>query len=84
MCQCKKTQIYKDVIRERTTRIDYDYRVGDQVLVGIRSAHKYKTPFKGPYETAQTWTNRTVILRTGEVTTRINIRHINPYNNPNI
>ena len=48
--QCKQTQINKDAIREKTTRIDYDHKVGDQVIMDNKFAFKCKTPFKGPYE----------------------------------
>ena len=84
MRQRKQAQIEKYVIRENTTRIHYNYRVGDQSTTIKKSAYKYKTLFKGPYEKFQTLTNRTVTLRTGAVTTRINICRIKPYNNSNI
>ena len=42
-CQRKKTQINKDVDCENTTRIDYDYRVGDKITTKMRSAYKYET-----------------------------------------
>ena len=48
------------------------------------SAYKYKTPFKGPYEIVQKWTDTTVTFRMRTVTTRLNSRHIKPYNNQNI
>ena len=82
--QRKQVQIDKDVIRENTTRIDYDYRVRDQVMIRNKSAYKCEKMFKGPYENFQTWTNRTVTLQTGVVTTRLNIRQIKPYTNHNI
>ena len=34
------------------------------------------------YKFFQTWTDRTVTLRIGTLTTRINIRNIRPYNTP--
>ena len=57
--QRKQTQINKYLACENTTIIDHDYRVGDKVTKNIRSGYKYKTPFRGPYEVVQTWTNRT-------------------------
>ena len=74
-------QIEKDVMYENSTRIDYDYRVGDQAMIGNTSAYKDETPFKGLHEIIQTWTNRTATLRTGAVTTKSNICRIKPYNN---
>ena len=77
--QRKQAQIYKDVIRENTTRIDHHCGVRDRVMKKSKSACKYETPFKGPYGIFHTWTNGTVTLRTGAVTTIINIRNIKPY-----
>ena len=62
----------KDVARENTTRIDHNYRVGYKVMTKIRSAYKYETPFRGPYEKFWTWTNGKVTLRTRAVTKIIN------------
>ena len=47
--QRKKTQIEKDVIREESTRIDYNYIVGDQVTIRNKSAYKNETHFKRLY-----------------------------------
>ena len=81
--QLKQAQTEKYIIRENTTRIDYDYRVRDQVMTRTKLAYKYETPFKGPYEKFQTQTNRTVTLQMVAVKMRINIRNMRPYNNPN-
>ena len=81
MRQRKQVKIDKDVIREKTTRIDHNYRVGYKVMTKTKSVYKYETLFKVPHEIFHTWTNRTVTLRTVAVTKRINIRNIKPYNN---
>ena len=47
-----------------------------------KSSFKYETPYRGMYKIVQTWTNRTITLRIGTVTTRINIRNIRHYNTP--
>ena len=47
--QRKQTHINESASREITTIIDHDYRVGDKVMTNMRSAYKYKTPFRGPY-----------------------------------
>ena len=51
-------------------------------MTRTKSAYKYKTTFKGPYEIIHTWTNRTVNLRMGAVKTIINIHNIKPYTTP--
>ena len=65
----------KDVILKSSTRIKYYINNGDKVMVIRNQAYKYKTPFKGLYKLFQMWTNGTVTIRTGEVTSRINFRH---------
>ena len=70
----KQAQIEKYVIHENSTRIDYDYNIGDKVMVRRKQAYKYKTPFQGPYEIIQMCTNRAVTIQTGAVTARLNIR----------
>ena len=82
--QRKQTQINKYLDRENTTRIDYDYRAGDKVLTKMRSAYKYKTLFRGPYEIVWTWKNGTSNLLIGTVTHIINIRNIKPYNDADV
>ena len=82
--QHKQTQIYKYINRENTTIIDHDYRVGDEFMTKDRSAYKYETPFRGLYGIFQTWTNRTVTLRMGAVTHRINIINSKTYNDADV
>ena len=41
-----------------------------------KAAYKYEIPFKGPFESVQMCTNRIVTLLMGDLTTRMNIRHI--------
>ena len=73
-------QIDNGLIWENDNRIDHNYRVGDKVMTRTKSAFKYKTLYRGTYKIFQMWTNRTVTLRMGAVTKRINIRNIKPYN----
>ena len=78
--QRKQAQIDKAVVWGKTTRIDHGYIVGNKVMTRTKSSFKYETPYRVMYKIVQTWTNRTVTLRIGTVTTRINIRNIRPYN----
>ena len=80
----EKKQIEKYIISENSTIIDYDYNILNKVLVRRKQAYKYKTPFQGPYEIIQMWTNKTVTIHTDTVTARINILCIKPYNSPEI
>ena len=78
-CQWKQEQIEKDVIRKNLTRTDYNYNIGDNVMVIKNQAYKYEKPFQGPYEFVQTWTNRNVTTKMGAVTARLNLRSIKSY-----
>ena len=82
--QRKQAQIDKDVIREKSTRVDYDYRIRDWVMVREKIDVKYEIPFKVSYENFQTWTNRNVTIQMGAVTDRLNIRRVNPYKIPEV
>ena len=44
--QCKQAQIYKDVIRKNSTRIDHNYVIGDWFMVRENNYFN-ETPFKG-------------------------------------
>ena len=79
--QRKKTQINKEFICENTNRIDHNYRVGDQVMMEIKPAFKYKTLFKGLYKFFQIQTNGSFTLQMGKGKTRVNIHPIKPYKN---
>ena len=42
--QQKQTQINKDDIHENRHRVDYDYKVRDNVMLNNYTAYKYETP----------------------------------------
>ena len=69
--QLKQAQIEKYIIRENSTIIEYNFRVGDQITLRKKSGYKYETRFKVPYEHFQTWTNGSATLHTRAVTTRV-------------
>jgi hypothetical protein len=67
--------------RENKRRIDYDYKVGDKVLVindGIlrKSESKYG---KEPWTITTVHTNGTIRVQCGTKSERINIRRVTPY-----
>ena len=80
--QKKHTQIEIDIICENSTQIDYNFNIGNKVMVRKNQAYKYETLFQGPYKMVQMWTNITFTRRIGEVTPRINIHCIKPYDSP--
>ena len=72
-------QINKDNIHENRHRVDYDYKVRDDVMLTNHTVYKYKTPYKGSFVIAQCFTNGTVNLQYGATESRYNIRRINSY-----
>jgi hypothetical protein len=66
--------------RENKTRVDWDYAVGDKVLVrkeGIlrKSESKYE---KDPWTVSQVHTNGTIRIQRGTKSERLNIRWVTP------
>jgi len=78
--QRKKEQIQKDNLRENNKRLAHTYKVGDKVLITKPGkVSKMSPPRRGPYEIISVYTNGTVRVRRGAVSSRINIRRITPY-----
>ena len=81
--QRKQVKIEKYAIHKNSTKIENDYKFGDQIMLRNKAAYKYKTPFRGPCEIDQIRTNGIVTLQMGAATTRINIHHIKNYHKLN-
>ena len=77
--QQKQTQINRDNARENKYRLDYDYKVGDKVMVTDHTAYKYETIYKSHFMITQCFSNGTVNLQYGPTKNRHNIRRIKPY-----
>ena len=58
----KQQLINKNNDRENAKRIDYDYKVGDKVLIYTPDPNKMEQPQEGPYSIIQVHTNGTVTL----------------------
>ena len=77
--QLKQTQINRDKTRENKHRVDYEYKVVDNVMFTNHTAYKYGMPHKGPFVITQFFINGTVNLQCGPKTIRHNIHPIKPY-----
>ena len=44
-------------------RVDYNYKVGNKVILNNKSSHKYETSYKGTFEITQCFNNGTVSLQ---------------------
>ena len=77
--QWNQAQINKDNIRENKHRVDYDYKVGDNVMLNNHTEWKYETPYKGPFVIIVCFANVTVTLQCGATQIKYNICHIKTY-----
>ena len=76
----RQTAVNKDNARENGKRIDFDYTVGQKVLIkrdGI--IRKLEDKYIGPYTITQVYTNGTVRIQRGTISERLNIRRLAPY-----
>ena len=75
----KQTKINRDNACKNKHTVDYDYKVGDKVILLNHTAYKYETPYSGTFLITKCFTNGTVMLQYGTVQMTYNIRCIKPY-----
>ena len=69
-----------NLMRQNAKRREYDYTVGQEVLVKAVNPNKLQPRAHGPYSITEVFTNGTVkIARAPHVTERINIRRLIPF-----
>ena len=81
--QRRQNEINRNNERENKSRIQHIYKPGDTVTLkkpGIQ--RKMSTPRTGPYKVTEISTNGTIRIQNseGNVTERVNIRRVHPYN----
>ena len=59
ICKQSHNQINKYSTHKNRHRMDYDYKVGDNVIITNQTAYKYETPYTGPYVITQCFTHGT-------------------------
>ena len=75
--------IDENLIRQNNKRVEYHYRINDQVLIKSKDPAKLQDKAVGPFQIIQLYTNGTVeVQRRPGVTERINIRRLIPYKEP--
>lgn len=78
--QLRQQKINTNLLKQNKKRWNFDYEVGQQVLVKSKDGRKLDPPFSGPYPIVQVYSNGTVaIQRAPNVRERINIRRITPH-----
>ena len=76
----KQQLIDKSNSKEKKYRFNYDYAVGDKVLITYDGIRRKMTPCReGPFQVLQVYTNGTVKIQRGCLRERINIRQLTPY-----
>jgi hypothetical protein len=66
--------------KENKSRIPYEYKVGDQVLLETPGIlRKLSTPCTGPYPVTNIYKNGKIQIQKGIVSERVNIRRICPF-----
>ena len=77
----RQRQTDRNTDRENDKRVDWDYKVGDKILIikdGIlRKAESPKQ--KEPWTITQVHTNGTIRVKRGTKLERLNIRRVEPY-----
>ena len=77
----RQAQTKRNTDRKNAQRSDYDYAIGEQVLVrkyGI--LRKSETKWTGPYYITAVHTNGTIRIQRGALSERLNIRRVKPWN----
>ena len=78
--QKRQQRIDMNLIHHNAKRWNFDYVVGQQVLVRREKGRKMDSQTNGPFHVMQVFTNGTVaIQRQPNVVERINIRQYSPY-----
>ena len=60
--QQKQTQMNRDNTRENKHIVDYEYKVGDKVMLTNHTVYKYETPYKDTYVITKCFTNGMLTL----------------------
>ena len=74
--QQKNTQINRDNTHKYRHKVEYDFKVGDKVMLNKHTAYKYETIYKGPFLITHYFTNVVVNLQRGPTKIKYNIRRI--------
>lgn len=76
----KQQRIIRNNAQENKTRKQYDYRIGQLVMVKTEQSRKYgQNPYEGPYQIVHINNNGSVRIRKGPVHYTYNIRNIHPW-----
>ena len=76
----RQDRIIKNNIKENKKRKKHEYCIGDKVLIKNSWDTKYRDePYSGPFKVDEVYNNGTVLVDTGLIKDKYNIRNIHPY-----
>ena len=76
----RQVLIDENLRRQNQKRINYEYKVGDEVLIKADGPSKLDARAHGPYTVRNVYTNGTLdVRRNAQVTERLNIRRVIPF-----
>ena len=78
--QRRQQLVNQENARENARRVDYDYAVGQKVMLqkdGI--LRKAESKYDGPFTITQVHMNSTIRIQRGTLTERVNIRKVTPF-----
>ena len=80
----KQDLIDRNNQRENQKRIEYEYNVGDKILLRTGTENKYEQPYSGPHTVLQVHSNGTLHIQKGAVAETVNIRRVTPYTDSDV
>ena len=76
----KQEQVDKSTVLENKSRLDWDHKIGDKVLIAKKGIiRKVEAPNEGPHTITQVHTNGTVRIQRGAISERFHVRRLHPY-----
>ena len=76
----RKSEVGRNNRKENNSRVEYDYTVGQKVLLRQDGIKRKGAPlYIGPHTITQVHTNGTIRIQRGTISERLNIRRVTPY-----
>ena len=76
--QNRHHQAIKNNIKENKTRLEREYKIGDQVLLDYEN-RKLDAPYEAPYDILKINNNGTFVIQKGRTELTVNILQLHPF-----
>ena len=77
--QHKQKMINENNTRENAKHLKYTYKIHDKVLLERDDAPRYESPYLGPFEVTDVFTNGTVTIKKRATYEWVNVRRLIPF-----